>query len=184
MNKNKTISDQSFHIPQRLFERCGFDRTDEITVQADDNVMMITKSQMTALELIRAIEALSSYASLLAVSLIKACEICDGCGDMDEDADCSPAERLEACTLCADLLAEKFQLHIPAHLLEEAGIAKDAKLHVHTDEDNGMITVMTANGGQDISDAPPTLLKALAKHGVCLMALNELIMQGDIIHGE
>jgi bifunctional DNA-binding transcriptional regulator/antitoxin component of YhaV-PrlF toxin-antitoxin module len=75
-------------------------------------------------------------------------------------------------------------IRIPDYLLEEAGIPKGTRLEGYTDEDSGEFTVVKADIQQDIRDVPACILSVLAQNGICLAALDELIMQESIIYGK
>ena len=65
---------------------------------------------------------------------------------------------------------------------EEADIAPDAKLDCYVDEDSGVITVCEADNDFDLSDVSPAILYALRKSGCCLSALEDALMENDIIY--
>ena len=86
------------------------------------------------------------------------------------------------CEVCQSLLDGSGEIHVPAYLLEEAGIPTDAKLEAFPD-DEGAIVVAAADVQQDITDVPPGIVAILAKSGVCLAELDELIMLEEIVYG-
>ena len=50
------------------------------------------------------------------------------------------------------------------------------------DEDSGEISVCEADYEHDLSDVPPELLFALHQSGCCLSALEDALMEDDIIY--
>ena len=50
------------------------------------------------------------------------------------------------------------------------------------DEDSGVITVCEADNDYDLSDVSPVILDALRKSGCCLSALEDALMENDIIY--
>jgi len=56
--------------------------------------------------------------------------------------------------------------------------------HGDHDEDSGEIVVVEADVQQDITDVPPAIVAILAKSGVCLAELDELIMLEGIVYGK
>ena len=71
---------------------------------------------------------------------------------------------------------------VPDWVREEADIAPDAKLDCYVDEDSGVITVCEADNDFDLSDVSPVILYALRKSGCCLSALEDALMENDIIY--
>lgn len=190
MKVNQKKTEQTLQIPLAIQQYCGFTDVRTLSVVAAEGVCVIHKGELTALELARVIAALSELASDMTVQLAGACGLCDNCGDEkpETSAECGcdncPAERVANCSLCHDLLDESQSIHIPDYLLEEAGIPKGAKLEAYTDEDSGEITVAKADIQQGITDVPTGIISVLAQSGVCLAALDELIMQEEIVYGK
>ena len=199
MKKNQNKEMQEKDILGKLLEGTSLGTAEELDVTVSDHVCVIHKSQMTVLELTAVIDTLSNLASDLTVVLAQACGFCDGCGsakESGEDAECSdacaflngckdsPADCVMHCELCQGLLDGSSEVHVPDYLLEEAGIPTDAKLEAYADEDSGEITVVEADIQQDITDVPPGIVAILAKSGVCLAELDELIMLEEIVYGK
>lgn len=201
MKKNQNKEMQEKDILGKLLEGTSLGAAEERNVTVSDNVCVIHKSQMTVLELTSVIDTLSNLASDLTVVLAQACGFCDNCGREHDDEDCEGAECSEACAflngckdspadcvmhceLCQGLLDGSGEVHVPDYLLEEAGIPTDAKLEAYADEDSGEITVVEADIQQDITDVPPGIVAILAKSGVCLAGLDELIMLEEIVYGK
>ena len=190
MKNNQKKAEQTLQIPLAIQQRCGFTDAETLAVTAADGVCVIHKGELTALELIYVITVLSEMTSDMTIHLAKACGVCNNCGDEKPvaGAECgfgnNPAEWVANCSLCHDLLDESQSIHIPDYLLEEAGIPTDAKLEAYADEDSGEITVAMADIQQDITDVPPFILPVMAQSGICLAALDELIMQESIIYGK
>lgn len=172
-------------LPERVCELCGFDGEDTLELHAGEDILVILKDQMTAIELVHVISMLSEMATDLTVALAKACGRCNNCdGEDDGTGQNDPAQWVERCSLCRDLLDESQNIHIPDYLLEDAGISGGAKLEASADRDSGEITVTEAENQYDISDVPPGILNVLAQSGICLAELDELIMTEDIIYGK
>jgi hypothetical protein len=171
-------------LPECACELFNFTGEETLELQAAENVLVILKDKMTAIELIRAIDVLSEIASDLTVVLAKACGVCYNCGDETCGGKDCPAQRVENCSLCHDLLDESQNIHLPDFVLEEAGIPKDAKLEAYIDGESGEITVVESDVQHDISDVPPGILSVLAQSGICLAELDELIMLAEIVYGK
>ena len=201
MKKNQNKEMQEKDILGKLLEGTSLGAAEELDVAVSDSVCVIHKGQMTVLELTAVIDTLSNLASDLTVVLAQACGFCDNCGQERGGEDCeeskcseacaalngckdSPAECVMNCALCQGLLDGSGEVHVPDYLLEDAGIPTDAKLEAYADEDSGEITVVEADIQQDITDVSPGIVAILAKSGVCLAELDELIMLEEIVYGK
>lgn len=172
-------------LPERACELCGFDGEDTLELHAGKDVLVILKDKMTAIELVHVISMLSEMSTDLTVALAKACGRCNNCdGEDDGTGENDPAQWVESCSLCQDLLDASQNIYIPDYLLEEAGISNSAKLEASADRDGGEITVTEAGNQFDISDVPPGILTVLAQSGICLAELDELIIQEEIVYGK
>lgn len=171
-------------LPEHACELCGFDGEDTLELHAGEDSLVIVKDQMTAIELVHVIAMLSEMATELTVTLAKACGMCDNCGDEDDGTGKNaPAQWVESCSLCGDLLDDSQNIHIPDYLLKEAGISCSSKLEAYAEGDSSEITVTEAENQFDISDVPPGILTVLAQSGICLAELDELIMLEEIVYG-
>lgn len=201
MKKNQNKEMQEKDIIRTLLMDSALGEAGKLDVVINDSACVIHKGEMTVLELTSLIDTLSNMASDLTVVLAKACGFCDNCGEEHDPADCkdkqcseacaflsgcqdSPADCVMHCTLCQDLLKGSGEVHVPDYILEEAGIPQGAKLEVYTDEDSGEIVVVESDVQQDITDVPPGIVAILAKSGVCLAELDELIMLEEIVYGK
>ena len=127
--------------------------------------VVLTKSQMTAMDVLETIEGLEEILKELYNALVGATGIC--CEDCDQD------ETEDAVTI-----------KLPEFILEEAGIPKDAKLCAITTEASGEVTVMEADYKHDLTGVPEDMLRLLKDIGVCLSCLNECLMSERIIYGK
>jgi bifunctional DNA-binding transcriptional regulator/antitoxin component of YhaV-PrlF toxin-antitoxin module len=195
----KETKNPDIMLPEAACELCGFTGEERLQLHASEDTLIILKEKMTAMELVHAIDALGEIASNLTVHLAKACGFCDNCGDEDPGLceDCAakasaeqrknagrgPVEWVKDCDLCLELLEAGQVIRLPERLLEEAGIPKGSKLEAYADKDSGEITVARAEGQYDIGDVPPELRAVLARSGVCLAELDDLISQEEIVYG-
>lgn len=169
-------------LPERACELCGFNGEDTLELHIGEDILVILKEQMTAIELIHGIFMLSEMATELTVVLAKACGVCNNCGD--DTGKNEPVQWVESCSLCQDLLDNSQNIHIPGYFLEAAGITSSAKLEASADQESGEITVTEAENQFDLSDVPPGILTVLAQSGICLAELDELIMQEETVYGK
>ena len=126
--------------------------------------VVLTKSEMTAMEVLDTIEGLEEILKELYNALVGATGFC--CED------CDTAETEDAVAI-----------KLPEFILEEAGIPKDAKLCAFTTEASGEVTVMEAEYKHDLTDVPEDMLRLLKDIGVCLSCLNECLMSERIVYG-
>jgi hypothetical protein len=127
--------------------------------------VVLTKSEMTAMDVLETIEGLEEIIKELYNSLVDATGICS--------EDCDQAETEDAVTI-----------KLPEFILEDAGIPKDAKLCAFTTEASGEVTVMEAEYKHDLTDVSVDMLRLLKDIGVCLSCLNECLMTERIIYGK
>ena len=127
--------------------------------------VVLTKSEMTAMEVLDTIEGLEEILKELYNALVSGTGIC--CED------CEPDETEEA-----------ISIKLPEFILEDAGIPKDAKLCAFTTESSGEVTVMEAEYKHDLTDVPEDMLRLLKDIGVCLSCLNGCLMSERIVYGK
>ncbi|MGI6585415.1 MAG: hypothetical protein ACOX3L_05625 [Lutisporaceae bacterium] len=94
MKNNQKKNEQTLQIPIDVQQRCGFADAETLAVTAAEGVCVIHKGEMTALELIRVIAALSELASDMTVLLAGACGLCNNCED--ENPEASEERRLQS----------------------------------------------------------------------------------------
>jgi hypothetical protein len=129
------------------------------------NGLVLMKSQMTAMEVIKTIEGLEDVIDALYFTLASAAGVCGGQGCQTETMDA-------------------VGIKLPEFILEDAGISKDAKLCAYTDEGSGEVTVIEAEYKHDITDVSEDTLQILKAMGVCLTGFNECLMAESIIYGK
>ena len=136
-----------------------------------DGAVILTRSKMTAMEYVKLLTELTAHVGQMLLTLRDTCGHCDEC---DED-ECA----------CRDLPIEELirpAVTVPDWAREEADISPDAKLDCHVDEGSGVITVCETFYDHDLSDIPAELLEALRKSGCCLSALEDMLMDDDVIY--
>lgn len=153
-------------IPNIIMEQSGFEKGQNVEIHALTDAVVILKKEMTAMEVIHAIEHLQRLSVNLSVHLAQICGPCNGCeGDCDVDLD-HPGSGV----------------YLPNWLREEIGIPQNAKLCAWP-MDDGTACVEEANYRYDLSDVPPQVLEVLSASGVCLSELEELLMTEEKIYG-
>lgn len=165
-NDNKSVT-----IPPAVLTVCGLEDEGKLEMAGARGAVILSKSEMTAMEMVRTILALTDRAGQLMRELTDLCGSCEGCTEGHctfRDADIEELIR-PAVT-------------VPDWAREEADIAPDAKLDCHVDEGSGVITVCETFYDHDLSDIPAELLEALRKSGCCLSVLEDMLMDDDVIY--
>jgi len=151
-------------VPDHVLRISGLSDDPALEIHAFDGAIVITKAQMTAMDIITLTGALQNLSADLHVHLAKACGKCDECG------------------LCAAFDEDDEKIILPPHILEEAGLPPGCKLTADVDED-GNISVFEAGYEHDLSDVPASLLDCFREAGVCMTELEERLMTDDIVYG-
>ena len=163
--------DKAITIPPAATKLSGIPDDAKLELTTLDGAVILTKSKMTAMEYVKLLTELTAHVGQMLLTLRDTCGCCDEC---DED-ECA----------CRDLSIEELirpAVTVPDWAREEADIAPDAKLDCYVDEDTGVITVCEADNDFDLSDVSPAILYALRKSGCCLSALEDALMENDIIY--
>lgn len=163
----KNTTKKKLVIPNVVLELSEFERGGMVELCALPDAVVVLKREMTAMELIRAVDSLQRLAVELNQHLA---EVCGPCEDCSEDGEC-PA------------LPERTQTVVPEEVRKDACIPPDAKLCAWPGEEPGTVTVGQADYRYDLTDVPEWELSTLAMMGVCLGELEEKLMSEDIVYG-
>lgn len=118
MKFNQQINNGALLIPSGVSKLSGFEAGEKVEIHALDSAVVVLKKQMTAMELIQAMDALYQLATELTAHLALACGSCDDCGDG------CPFDDLE-----------DGMLELPDYLRREACIPDGAKLCAYADDE-------------------------------------------------
>lgn len=162
----KAYTGANLTIPAAALELSHFEK-EKVELHALKDTVVVLKAQMTAMELVHAMDGLHQLSTDLAAQLAKMCGICDGCG-----VDGCPYED-----------GEGYDISLPDYLKEEAGIPKDAKLCAVVDEEDGTVTIQEAGYDHDLRDVPPYLLALFQASGFCVGELEERLITEEIVYG-
>lgn len=157
---------KGLQIPAAAMKLSGFAQGGKVELHTAEAALVILKRRMTAMELIRAVDALHRLATELTAHLAMACGPCDDCGDG------CPYDDLE-----------DGMLELPDYLRREAGIPDGAKLCAYADDEENTVTIGMAGYDHDLRDVPPYILEMLAEAGICLGELEEHLMTEKILYG-
>ncbi len=162
----KDTTKKKLVIPSAAMELSGFEKGAPVEIRAAEDAVVILKKEMTAMELIHAVEAFQQLSVELNRQLAACCGPCEACGGGEE----CPAE------------PERTQTVLPDAVREEIGLPDGAKLCACPGEDPGTAIVFQANHRYDLTDVPEWELSILRGMGVCLGGLEELLMSEDPVH--
>ena len=154
-----TIQNDGLLVENEIIEKTELG--DNIKLVATDHLIVLTKAKMTAMDLVKTIDPMSTLLYSLMDGLAECCGECDGC-DHCEDLDFEP-------------------IHLPDVALEVAGIPIGAKLAAFVEEDEGVIHIEPAEYDYDISDVPPHLLATFSDYGICLGELDALLIENEVL---
>lgn len=162
----KETTKKKLVIPNTVLELSGLEKGEPVEIRMADDAVIILRKEMTAMELVRAVDSLQRLAEELNQHLTQACGLCEDCSG---DGEC-PA------------LPEKTQTVLPEELRKEAGIPEDAKLCSWPGEEPGTVVSGQADYRYDLTDVPEWELSVLAMMGVCLGNLEEMLMAEDVVY--
>lgn len=156
------VPDKRLEIRSEILDAANLRGSTALEVHTGENTVVLLKEQMTAMELVQAIQSLKDLTSDLLVHLAKACGPCEHC------------EAVCPCT------KDDGPIQLPDALLERAGIPKGTKLDIFTDD--GEICIAAA-AGPDLRDVQPDMLELFRQTGICLDALDDLLVRGENVYG-
>ena len=125
----KNTTKKKLVIPNVVMELSEFERGEMVEICALPDAVVVLKREMTAMELIRAVESLQRLAMELNRHLARVCGPCEDCSG---DGDC-PAEPAHTRTA------------IPDEVRKDVRIPANAKLCAWPGEQEGMVTVAQAD---------------------------------------
>lgn len=161
-DKNK----KSLHIPAAALALAGIRPEDSMELHVADQVLAVISKELTAMEVIQAMDGLLELLGTLANSLFIACGECEGC---DQG--------------CPEVDPDEEELSLPDFVREKLGIPKGAKLCAELNEAEGTATLSEAGYDYDLRDVPLDLLELLKTAGLCVGELEQLLMEGVIVYG-
>jgi len=164
----RDVTAKGITIPTAALKLCGFEGMEKAELHANPDAMVVLKGKMTAMELIHAAQYLQELSAELTTHLAKVCGFCDQC--FGEEC---PYDDLEADTIT-----------VPEDLREQAGIPKGAKLRAQADEEGNTVIVTAAEYDHDLTDVPPLFMEMFSAANVCIGALDDILIEGNIIYGE
>ena len=168
MKFTRQATPKGVYIPNSAIKLAGFETGDDLELHVDESAMVLLKKRMTAYELVDAIQHLNSITTELLKHIAGVCGPCDDCCDGCPFDDYEDGE----------------EITLPEYLLEEAGIPENAKLCACVDNETNSVTITAAGHDHDLRDVPRSIAEVFACAGICLGALEEQFIRGDIVYGK
>ena len=153
-------------IPNAVMALSGFDRGGMVEIRALTDAVVILKKEMTAMEMVHAVDVLQWLAVELLVELTEVCNTCQDCGN----GECPATPERPATVL-------------PEEVRRDAGIPQGVKLCACPGGEQGTVMVTPADYRFDLTDVPEWMLSVMESLGVCLGDLEEFLMSEDIVYG-
>ena len=162
----KNTTKKKLVIPNVVLELSGLEKGDPVEIRTVDDAVVILRKEMTAMELVRAIDSLQSTVLDLTLHLVDVCGPCEDC----TGTEVCPADPSRTATV------------IPDEIREEAHIPAGVKLCAWAGAEPGTVMVGQADYRYDLTDVPEWLLEILASHGVCIGRLEDRLMEEDPVY--
>lgn len=168
----KSPGEKGVQIPNAMLKISELDGI-PLEVHTLKGATIIIPDEMDAMELIETADSLYRLHVMLLEHLMVVCGKCKSCGEEGVPVN-----------MCPNLYnLGTPDLQVPDWALDAAGIPRDAKLSCNVDEESGEIHITLADYDFDINDIPPYLLKLLCTTGTCLGALEDMLIDGNVIYG-
>ena len=165
----KNTTRKELAVPCDVLEHSGMEKGEPVEIRAVDDAVVILRKEMTAMQLVRAIDSLQSTVLDLTLHLVDVCGPCEDCTGSGGEA--CPADPSRTTTV------------IPDEIREEAHIPAGVKLCAWAGTESGTVTVGQADYRYDLTDVPAWVLEILASHGVCLGRLEDRLIDEEPVYG-
>ena len=170
MNFMKYPTKNDISISNAVLKLAKLQNAERLELTAATGAVIVTSGRMTAKELLSTVQSLTGRAAELMTLLRLTCGDCTNCSEECAYRDKSITELIRPAVV------------VPDWARQDAGLAGDAKLDCYVDEDSSEISVCEADYEHDLSDVPPELLLALHQCGCCLSALEDALMEDNVIY--
>lgn len=156
------ISKKGLRIRKEILNASGFQREAALDVCGMEQAIVVTKKEMTAMELVNAIQSLEKTASDLLIHLAKVCGPCEHC-----EGGC-PYEDDET------------RIHLPDDVLEQAGLPRKARLDMRIGDRE---VILSEAENFDLRDVSSEMKELFRQTNICLGELDGLLAGGSVIYG-
>ena len=171
MKFEKTLDENGkLTIPASALRLSGFLPGEKLSLRTLDSIAVVMPKEMTAMDIVSAIEGLGELSVGLLATLNDVCGTCEDCNECFLDKLADPAT--------------PSRIHLPHNMLEELGLESDAKILGCLDKDSGDVLLELAEYASDIEDVSQDTMGLLATAGIALCKLNEHLKEGDIVYGK
>lgn len=162
-------SGKAVTINTAMLKLAEFHSEEALSFRVMSGAILLSKSKLTAKDLVDLANNLYSFADDLMEKLIRVCESCE---EYEKECDYFNGVDLE----------EPVQLS--EELREAIGVSQNGALDISVDEKHGTITVKAANDKYSLYSVPQQIMEYLMATGICLGALDQHLRQGDVIYGD
>ena len=154
-------------IREEDLERSNLSGFDRLELHRLNNAAVVIPGEMTAMELIRASEALQKLAADLLLVLLEACSACDNCGQEE------PCELMNKNAMSGELdsIGEE-----PCDVNSIEEFTNFTAPHDFEDQPTGF------DDGYVLSDIAPDMLNLLRESGVCMLNLKEKLRTNLVVY--
>ncbi len=193
---------KDFTLPGEVAEICGFKPDETLGFRVEKGLLVAAPASMTAMQTVRAIDALTCLAAEFLGKLKDACGPCGGCPDgcPYEGVYGPEAELSEEIHRGCPMRAQRSGSHggrrsdgagelsagrrkRASAVRDDAGVPEGHKLHVEVC--GGVAHVSDGGLRHDITDVPPAVRRMLEDIGACAGSLDDLmVLDGEVVcHG-
>lgn len=152
-------------IPSAALKICGLQDEKKLEIHVLEKALVLLPKQMTALEILHAVERLDEIGQDLCEQLVRVCGKCEECSE----------------ALCP-FAPEMDNFKVSPELLDAAGIPEDARLWACPDLDSKSIHIVEAPE-VDLRDVSPELIAKLTDEGICLGELQKRMTSQVAVYG-
>lgn len=142
----------------------GFENGGKVGLYVSEDMPVVFKQHMTAMEPLRAARSLQKLATGLHIHLVRICGHCNG-----YDGECS--------------FKGGDETNLLDYLREEAGISEKARLCASVDEERHTVTTSEMNYDHDLRGVPEEVLGMFRDAEICVEELEERLILGDVVYG-
>lgn len=155
------IGKKGLRLRKEILDASGFQREAALDAHGAEQAIVLLKKEMTAMELIQAVQSLGTLSYQLTSHLEKICGSCehckDGCPYTDED----------------------LRIQLPDYVMEQAGFPRGARLDMRIGDHK---VIFSETESYDLRDVSPEMRKVLQQLGICLDELDGLLAGGGVIY--
>lgn len=169
MEFNANRNEKAVTINETALKLAGFRMDEALSVRVMDGLILLSKVNLTAKDLVDMTNDLYTLAGDLVDELVGACGTCEECKENCE---------------FYNAVDQGEPVQISEELRRAVGIPEDVALDVDIDETHGTITVRAADHRYDLRSVPSQIAHILGAAGICLGELDRHLRREDIVYGD